>query len=392
MPVTRLFQNAPLTPEVEVEICSILNREQGCEFERICLKDRELERSRKGSKVNTPMWLTSSMPASAGRRHRESQTVEPQSITPTERDRKQSRKVPFKFSPLKIKIPSRPDLPSPIANSDTEYTMDSDRESSLEMLKPRRSRSSESDSMEMLSQKRVIRPARKTSKQTGNAETLKNSDESDSVSVGWFSYAVHETDDSLFSPSSKTETYSTRELRHTNCENYKSLYGDMENESGEDTLTADNHIWNPSGRRGSGSTGHSSTRSFSICKTPIVREKTSPTTSDPDHILSLKETRSSREEKEELSRSYSRSSTRRIAPNLHSPSLIPIARLSAVVRSPASIRTPSSLEYAYEEQSTGSSTRSYYQQKINSRKVTSEMTRMSRRTQRGSRVPRSMVI
>merc|ERR1719184_400658 len=242
----------------------------------------------------------------------------------------------------------------------------------------------------MLTPRRVNRAAGKNSKQTRIEKTRKHSDDSDSVR--WFSYAVHETDDSLFSPSSKTETYSTRELRHTNCENYKSLYGDMENESGEDTLTADNHIWNPSGRRGSGSTGHSSTRSFSICKTPIVREKTSPTTSDPDHILSLKETRSSREEKEELSRSYSRSSTRRIAPNLHSPSLIPIARLSAMVRSPASIRTPSSLEYAYEEQSTGSSTRSYYQQKINSRKVTSEITRMSRRTQRGSRVSRSMVI
>lgn len=398
LPVTRLFQNAPLTPEADDEICSILNRERGSKSERICLKDREVERSMKGRKANTPIWLTSSMPTSGGRRHRASKPVDPESITPTERDRKQSGKAPFKFSPLKIKIPSRPDLPPAVVASDTEDTMDSDRESSLEMLTPRRriSRSSESGSMEMLTPRRVSRAAGKNSKQTRNDETRKHSDESDSVSVRWFSYAVHETDDSLFSPSSKTETCSTRELRHTTPESYKSPYecrtGDMENEGGEDTLTAESHIWNPSRRRGSSSTARSSTRSFSISKTPIVREKTSPTTSDPDHIFSLKETRSSREEKEELSRSYSRSSTRTLAHNLHSPSLIPIARLSAAVRSPAPLRTPSSVEDTYEEQSTGSSTRSYYQQKINSRKITAEMIRTSRRTQRGSRVPRSMVI
>jgi len=399
MPVTRMFQNAPLTPEPDDEICSILNLERDRNSE-LCLEDREPARFTQGRKVNTPIWLTSSMPAIDGRRHRPSHTVDPEAI-PTERDRKHTGKAPFKFSPLKIKIPSRPDLPPALTASDSEDSMDSDRESSLEMLTSRRSRSSESGSMEMLmlTPRKVSRVVSSNSNQLRTVEARKQNDESDTASVRWFSYAVNETDDSLLSPSSKTETYSTRELHHNNSESYKSPYerrsGEIENECGEATVTADSHIWNPSGRRDSGSTARSSTRSLrsnSISKTPIVREKTSPTTSDPDHVFSLQEARSSREEKEELSRSYSRSSTGTFAHTLNSPSVIHIARLSTVVRSPASIITPTSVEDTFEEQSTGSSSMSYYQQKINSKSVTTEVAPLGRRKNRGSRAPRRTLL
>lgn len=155
--------------------------------------------------------------------------------------------------PLKIKLPSRLDLPPPVVN-DSEGTLDSDCEGSMEMLKPTKfNKNNSTDSI-------IFR---------------RQSDES--LSVRWFSYSVVETDDG----SSMTRSYS-REMEYTSTDGYyrSSI---SEGISGGSPMTAESHVWNPSRASYSGSV-YSTTNP----KTPILRARTSPATKSPSHVVSLK--------------------------------------------------------------------------------------------------------
>jgi len=208
--------------------------------------------------VHPPLWLTTPLPPNLKMEQQEN-GLKHETNHWSLKDELKTVKTPLKFNISKIKIPKgRPLL------AESEASLDSDNENSIEMLSPRKYGRNFSEG---------------NRSNDSNRRSFLSSDESRSSK--WLSYQVHTTDDSASSPSIN---------QSWSCE----LLGASADipVNGSSIGTCDSHIWNPKRIPVSPSTW-----TISNPRTPIIyREKLSPAAFTPDQVVWLKNMTEQKEE------------------------------------------------------------------------------------------------
>jgi len=212
--------------------------------------------------VHPPLWLTTPLPPNLKMKQQEN-GARHETNNRSLKDELKTVNTPLKFNISKIKIPKgRPLL------AESEASLDSDNENSIEMLSPRKYGRNFSEG---------------NRSNDSHRRSFLSSDESRSAK--WLSYQVHTTDDCASSPSVKSWS----------CELLTASADIPVN--GSSIGTCDSHIWIPKRIQASPSTW-----TISNPRTPIYREVLSPYAPTPDQVVCLK---NMTEQKEEVPLTFS---------------------------------------------------------------------------------------